>query len=138
MANEEIASEYFDKAKTFFEEKIKYSYDDPRPYRSLGMAYAGLGLKEQAIQTGKKALELMNFTINAHGGLWTEIDIVKIFLMVGEFEDTLTRLEFIISQNGSITVEELKLNPFWNPIREMDGFKAIINNPEYQVNISDN
>ncbi|MCK5105513.1 MAG: hypothetical protein KAR17_21965, partial [Cyclobacteriaceae bacterium] len=75
---------------------------------------------------------------DAYFGFYPEMDMAKILLMVGEYDKVLSRLEFLLSQNGSISIELLKLDPFWNPIREMDGFKAIINNPKYQVNLSDN
>ena len=42
------------------------------------------------------------------------------------------KLEYLIKQNGLISVELLKRDPFWDPLRGMNGFKAIINNPEYQ------
>jgi len=138
MANEEMAILNFNVAKTFFEDKILNSFDDSRPYRCLGLAYAGLGMKEQAIKAGNKAIQLMNFTIDFHGGFDTELDMVRILLMVGEYEDALTRLEFIIAHNGRITVKELKLDPFWNPVRKMEKFQSIINNPKYQVNLSGN
>ena len=58
--------------------------------------------------------------------------------MIGEYENALKRIEFIIQQSGMITADNLKLDPFWNPIKEKEGFKAIINNPGYQVNRHDN
>ncbi len=132
MKNEEMATKNFNMAKTFFEDRIQDSYDDPRPYSSLALVFAGLGLKEQALELGNKALEIMNFTIEKYGAFATELDMVKILLMVGEYDEALVRLDIIIRQNGSLTVEELKLDPFWNPVRDMEGFKAIIDNPEYQ------
>lgn len=64
--------------------------------------------------------------------------MVKILVLIGQHEDAVIRLEYIISQSGNLTADVLQLDPFWNPIREMDRFKAIINNPEYQVDLADN
>ena len=138
-SDKEMASKHFEKAKVFLLSKIDtIQHDYSMLYSALGIAYAGLGMKKEAIEAGRKALDIISFSDDAFMGYYSEIDMVKILLLIGEYEDALTRLEYIISKSGLIAVEILKLDPFWNPIREMEGFKAIINNPEYQVKISNN
>ena len=138
MSNEKMVVKHFEAERIFLEEKIKELNDDQRLYSSLGIVYAGLGNKSKAIEAGRKAVEIRGLNKDAYFGFYREMDMAKILLMVGEYEEAIAKLEFLLSQNGSISIELLKLDPFWNPIKEMDGFKAIINNPEYQVNLSDN
>ena len=61
MSNEELAVKHFEAERILLEEKIKESYNDSRPYRSLGIAYAGLGNKTKAIEAGRKAVEILGF-----------------------------------------------------------------------------
>jgi hypothetical protein len=56
------------------------------------------------------------------------MDMARILLMVGEYDEALTRLDYILKQTNVITVEVIKLDPFWDPVREMDKFKKIISN----------
>jgi hypothetical protein len=43
----------------------------------------------------------------------------------------------VIKHSGFWSVEILKLDPFWDPVRNHGKFREIISNPEYQVNLSD-
>jgi len=138
ISNKKLASEHFEMERKFLLSKINKLKNDSRLYRSLGIAYAGLGMKEEAIKTGQRALELLSFSNDAHGGYWGEMEMVRILVMIGEYDDALTRLDQIISQNGNISVELLKLDPFWNPVRDMDKFKEIISNPKYQIELPAN
>ena len=118
------------------EDKLNELPDDSRIYSSLGIVYAGLGMRKEALEAGSKALSIMNISVDAMRGFLREHDMAKILLLVGEFDQCISKLEFLLQQNGNMTVELLKLNPFWDPLREMDAFKALINNPKYQVNLN--
>lgn len=115
---------------------IKGSKNDDRLYSSLGIAYAGLGMKEQALEAGRKALEILNSSKDALGGYLREMDMARILLMVGEYDDALIKLDQVIKHNGFWTVEILKLDPFWDPVRNHEKFKEIVTNPAYRINLS--
>ena len=138
MSNEKMAVKHFEAERIFLEEKIKELNNDSRLYSSLGIAYAGLGNKSKAIEAGKKAIEILGLNTDALWGFYTEMDMAKILLMVGEYDGVLSRIENLLDQSGYISVELLKIDPFWNPVREMDRFKEIISNPKYQIDLSDN
>jgi hypothetical protein len=55
---------------------------------------------------------------------------------VGNFNEAMNRLERVIEHSGRIiSVEILKLDPFWDPVRNNAKFQEIINNPEYQIEL---
>jgi TolB-like protein len=126
---------HFEMERDFQLKKINETKNDPRFYQSLGIAYAGLGMKEEALEAGKKALEILDFSKDAHGGFDPEMDMVRILVMVGEFDEAMARLNRIFKYHGGITAEILKLDPFWDPVRNHEKFKEIISNPAYQVNL---
>ena len=64
--------------------------------------------------------------------------MARILLMIGEHDETIAKLEFLLQQNGFISVELLKKDPFWDPLRDIDAFQALIENPKYQINLDDN
>jgi prolyl oligopeptidase len=65
-------------------------------------------------------------------------DFPSILLMTGEHDEAIEKLEFLIQRNGLLSVEILKRDPLWDPLREINAFKALIENPEYQINLDDN
>jgi tetratricopeptide (TPR) repeat protein len=132
------AVRHFELERDFLLKKINESKNDDRLYRSIGIAYAGLGMKEQALEAGKKALKILDTSKDAYAGYFGEMDRVRIFIMVKEYDDALIKLDQIIKHHGHWSVELLKLDPFWDPVRNSKKFQEIISNPEYQVNLSGN
>jgi predicted Zn-dependent protease len=49
MGDKQKEQEHFNSAHIFLENKIKEQPDDSRFYSTLGIAYAGLGLKDRAV-----------------------------------------------------------------------------------------
>ena len=104
---------------------------------ALGIACAGLGLQEEALEAGKKAMEILDSTKDAFTGYYPEMNMVRILVMVGDYDEAMIRLKEVVEHTGLIiTVEILKLDPFWDPVRNNTKFQEIINNPEYQITLS--
>ena len=135
MADKKMSSIHFEKAKSDIEEKINNLQGDSRLYSSLGISYAGLGMIEEAIENGNKALAIMNISVDAWKGFYRELDMAKILVMVGRHGEAIEKLHFLLEQNGYLSVAMLKADPFWDPLREMEDFKGLIENPEYQINL---
>jgi TolB-like protein/Flp pilus assembly protein TadD len=133
MSNHELSEKYFLEAQEILSAELNNYPQDSRIYSSLGIAYAGLGRKEIAKEMGSKALNIMSIPIDAWRGFSRELDMAKILLMNGELTKTVIKLEFLIEQNGYLSVELLKNDPFWDPLRERNDFKSLIENPNYQV-----
>ena len=133
MSNQQLAQSYFSKSVEILEDYLNEYPEDSRIYSSLGIAYAGLGMTQEAVTSGEKALSIMNFSIDFLRGFQRDLDMAKILLMIGEYDKAITKLEFLIQQNGYLSVELLKLDPFWDPLRKMRAFQELINNPKYQI-----
>ena len=118
-------------------DKLSDTPDDSRLWSSLGIVYAGLGMKEEALAAGNKALEIMNISVDAWIGFYREWDKVKILILIGNYDEAVAKLEFLLPQNGDLSIALLKNDPIWDPLREMDNFKALISNPKYQVEFED-
>jgi len=95
-------------------------------------------MDEDAMEASTKALTIMNISVDAFRGFYRELDMAKILLMIGKYDEAINKLEFLVGQNGLISVELLKKDPFWDPLRDIIAFKALIENPKYQINLDDN
>ncbi len=138
ISDRELAKKHFQEARQVLEDKLSELPDDSRLYSSLGIVYAGLGMREEAMAAGNKALSIINISVDAYRGFSREWDMAMILMMIREYDDSITKLEFLLQQNGYISVELLKIDPFWDPLRELDAFKALIENPKYQINLENN
>jgi hypothetical protein len=80
----------------------------------------------------------MDISVDAVRGFFREQDKTKTLLLLGDYDETISRLEFLIRQNGRLSIEDLKQDPFWDPLREKRAFKDLLENPSYQINITNN
>ncbi len=127
MNKPDLEHAYYDSACKFLENKIILMPEDPRLFSSLGIAYAGLGKKEQAIVAGEKAIELMPINKEAYRGAYRGEDLARIYVMVGEFEAALEQVEYLLSIPGPLSDKMLKLDPIWKPLWNLPDFQRITN-----------
>ena len=91
-----------------------------------------------SLDAGNRALTLMNVSIDALRGGYREIDMARILMMLGDNDKTIEKLEILLQQYSFLSVEILKNDPFWDPLRKLESFKTLINNPKYQINLVNN
>lgn len=117
---------YYDSARRITVEAIAKWPDDSRLHSALGIAYAGLGRKQEAIAAGRKAVELLPVSRDAYRGYHRELDLARIHLMVGEQDDAMDGIEQLLSMPGLLTAAWLRRDPTWNPLRHHPRFKRIV------------
>jgi tetratricopeptide (TPR) repeat protein len=124
--NTTLAEKHFNSAIKVLQDKIKLNPEDSRLYSSLGLAYAGLGKKEEAIQNGKHGYELLPISREAWRGTFRLLDLAQIYTMAGEQDLALDAIEDLLKRpTDAISVWLLKLDPTWNPLRVNPRFQKI-------------
>lgn len=91
-----------------------------------GLALAGLGQKQRAIEEGKHAVQLMPVSKDATLGPNRLETLAVIYVMTGESEAALDQLEYLLSIPSRFSVEMLKLDPMWDPIRTQPRFRKLL------------
>jgi serine/threonine-protein kinase len=92
----------------------------------LGIAYAGLGRKGEAIQEGQKAVELLPAATEAIRGYHRAWDLARIYTMVGEFDAAIDQLQRLLSIPGVLTPAWLRSDPTWDPLRGHARFQKLV------------
>ena len=96
------------------------------PLCVLGLIDAGLGQKEEALREGRRAVELLPVEKDPING----IAMVKYFAMIaawaGDKDLACEQLAIAIRPPSRITYGELKLLPFWDPLRGDPRFEKIV------------
>jgi serine/threonine protein kinase/tetratricopeptide (TPR) repeat protein len=92
----------------------------------LGLIDAGLGRKEEALQEGRRAVELIPTKKDAIQG----IGMVEHFAMIAAWVDdkdlACEQLAIAIRPPSTLTYGDLKLLPFWDPLRGDPRFEKIV------------
>jgi serine/threonine-protein kinase len=126
MNKPELEHACYDSARFFLKRRMVNKPDDPRLFSSLGMVYAGLGLKKEAIEAGKRGVELMPINKDAYGGVFRAEDLALIYVMVGKYDEAIKQINYLLSIPGLLTTKILELDPRWAPLRNLPEFKKMI------------
>jgi len=126
MDKKELAKKYYDEARSILEAKIQQYPEDARFHSSLGIAYAGLGRKEDAIHQGKLAVETAPVSKRAIGHTWRIQELAQIYVMVDEHDKAIEKLKYLLSIPGPFSIHLLRLDPAWDPLRNHPRFKKLL------------
>ena len=122
----ELARAGFEGARMILERESAKEPDDYRLHSALGIAYAGLGRKEEAIREGKRAVELYPISMDALDGPVFIKDAALIYTMVGMHDAALDQIEQLLSIPSDFSVGLLELDPSWDPLRKRPRYREIL------------
>jgi tetratricopeptide (TPR) repeat protein len=93
---------------------------------SLGLIDAALGRKQDALNEGRRAVELFPVTKNALDGPDILYFYAAICAQVGERDLAVEKLDTLAQIPVGATYGELRLDPFWDPLRGDPRFEKIV------------
>ena len=113
-------------ARETLEHERAISPGDPAIHSALGWAYALVGEKEAAIESGERAVELLPVTADAMAGHSFLVRLAKIYAWVDEPYRAVKTIEKALRTPGWISVATLNLDPEWDPIRDDPRFQELL------------
>jgi len=127
------ALQFFDAALATLEAAVKESPNSAERHAMLGMVYAFMGRKDDAIRDGRRAVELKPESVDALDGVLINCYLALIYTRCGEKDLAFPLLERLLktpgasdSGNYSVTVNDLKFRWEWDPIRNDPRFQKLI------------
>jgi len=109
------------------QEKIVQAQPDYGPALCvLGLIDAALGRKEKALREGRHAIELMSVEKDSINGTHMIAYFAIIAAWVGEKDLACEQLTIATRLPGSLSYGQLKLLPYWNPLRGDPCFEKIV------------
>jgi len=128
LGNLEKAHSYFDSAKVEMQDLLSKHPKNPFLLLWLGVAYAGLGDKEKAIEKGLEAVELLPLSKDAYAGADLLEGLAQLYVIAGEYDKAIEQLEILLSIPSYTTEHYLRLDPTWDPFREHPRFIKLVAN----------
>ena len=113
--------------------------DDPERHAELGLLYAYMHRKEDAIRESRRAVELEPESQDAFHGAIAAGNLALVYALVGEQDQAITLIERLLSTPGpiqwldhpqNITLAELRLRWEWDSLRSNPRFQKILAGPE--------
>jgi tetratricopeptide (TPR) repeat protein len=116
---------FADSARVGFEETLRATPDDPQRQVLLGLAMAYLGRKAEAVKAGERGVALLPMSEDGYVGPYFQHQLVRIYLLVGEPEKALDRLEPLLKIPYYLSPGWLRIDPTFDPLRKHPRFQRL-------------
>ena len=126
LGDKEKAQAALERARIAAERLVRDAPDDPSRHAQLGAVLAGLDKKEDAVNEGKKAVELLPESQDAFDGPQATAALAEIYGWVGEHDEAFRLLDHLLTVPNGLTVPTIKIDPVWDPLRKDPRFQALI------------
>jgi serine/threonine-protein kinase len=140
--DKESAQRYFTASAPAIEARARNNPDIAEPHARLGLLYAYMQRKEDAIREARRAFELEPESQDAFHGANYAAYLALVYAFVGEPDQALPIIERLLSTPGpvvwpdfpnNITLAELRLRWEWDSLRSDPRFQKILAGPEPQT-----
>jgi serine/threonine protein kinase/Flp pilus assembly protein TadD len=131
------AREFFEASRPVMEAEALAHPESELRHARLGLLYAYLGRKTDAIREGKRAVELKPVSMDAYDGPEEIANLALIYAWVGEHNEAISMIDKLLRSPGgvffyeaSMSWWELRLRWEWDPLRGNPRFQKIVDAPE--------
>jgi TolB-like protein len=91
---------------------------------TLALAYAGLGEKEKALEQAQRSVK--DYDTDAVNKPWALFTLAQIQARFGDHDAAIAALPHLLEVPAGLTIANLKLDPFWDPLRKDPRFIKLI------------
>jgi len=121
----EAARSSWEEARGLLEAVTGKDPDDGRARCALGIVYAGLGRKAEAIREGQAALASLSSNRDDFNLTANRLQVAWIYSMSGEPEAALDQIEFLLARPSTLSVPLLRVDPRWDSLRSNPRFQKL-------------
>jgi serine/threonine-protein kinase len=124
--DDEAARSAFSAARAEQEKLVQAEPDYAPALCVLGLIDAGLGRKEEALREGRRAVELLPIEKDAINGPLMIEYLAMIAAWTGDKKLACEQLAIATRPPSTVSYGQLKLLPFWDPLRKYPRFEKIV------------
>ena len=117
----------FLKARDLLEAQLKQNPHAADTHIQLAKVLAYVGEKDAALAEAQRATELLPESKDAFGGPEITGGVAEIHAILGDNDRAIEILDGLLSRPSAVTIQGLKVNPIWDPLRNDPRFQALIN-----------
>ncbi|MFC1662294.1 hypothetical protein ACFL3S_12725 [Gemmatimonadota bacterium] len=123
----ELARTAFESARVVLDERAQEQPSSPRVHRALSLAYAGLGMREPAIEEGLLVTNLLSSSqlpVWVHG--FDDWGFAWIYALLGDHYRAIDHLDTILASPVGPTVNRIRADPWFDALRDHPRFQALV------------
>jgi TolB-like protein/class 3 adenylate cyclase len=131
------ALENFEAARPALESMAAKSQQDATRHAQLGLLYAFMGKKEDAVREARRAVELKPISKDVIEGAVVQAFLALIYARTSQPDEAIPRIERLLTVpfavdycDESITLADLRTRWEWDPLRKDPRFQKILAGPE--------
>ena len=117
---------YLDSARTMLESRVRTQPDEPNFHSRLGLVYARLGLKNEAVREGQTAVKLLPVSREAFRGANLLAALAMIYATVGMRDEAIEQLKYLLSIPSQVSPGLLRDDPRWDMLRGDERFEKLV------------
>jgi TolB-like protein/Flp pilus assembly protein TadD len=118
--------QFADSAIAELNRKIDEFPDDDRYYEARGYAFVYKGEYKKAIENLKKSIKLKPVQMDAWQGYDNEYNLMKVYVITGENDLAIDKLEYLLSIPGQLSIKMLMIDPVYDSLRNLPRFKKLL------------
>ena len=128
MGDAERAKSLYTDIHSEYQAAVRERPDDWDRHLALGLAAAGLGLKDEALTEGRRAVEMLPITRDAFAGPEYLAYLAQLYVSVGENAQAIDLLQQLMAIPAGLSLSPamLRLDPIWDPLRSDARFKKLV------------
>jgi tetratricopeptide (TPR) repeat protein len=118
----------YDSARVYYERIVRSNPQSAYVsvyHANLGLAYAGLGRREEAIREGEEAARMTPISKDAVVGAQIVYNLAEIYMRCGKYDGAIDQIETLLSVPSQMSTGVLRADPIWDPIRTNPRFRRL-------------
>jgi hypothetical protein len=85
-----------------------------------------MGRKDEAIREGQRGLAILPITKDAYGGPYNQLQLVRIYAILGETDKAVDQLEPLLRMPFYVSPGWLRVDPNFDPLRKNPRFQRLV------------
>lgn len=120
------AIKYYEEARKIYESQTQEILEDFTNHGCLGIAYAGLGDREEAIRKAE-ILEKFRRSVKRDAFYNPQVEqLAYIYLLLGDHDKAIDQLEILLLEGSQWSVPFVKNDPTWEPLHDHPRFQKLL------------
>jgi serine/threonine-protein kinase len=117
---------YADSAITLLQRRVAQYRDNAEQHARLAYTLGMRGRHDEALAAAQRAAELVPLSRDAVDGSGYVRTLAEVYTMMDDHDRAIELLDQLLSIPSLLSYHDLRLNPFWDPLREDPRFQALI------------